>query len=491
MKTVLLLLDTLIKDYLPNYGDEITHAPNFLRLGEKTTTFDNFYACSMPCMPARREMHTGRPNFLHRSWSPLEPFDESVIRNIKKLGVYTHMVTDHFHYLEIGGYGYLNEYDSFEIIRGQQGDLWKPFVGELNYPENLSRRAHTNNFDHDWINRQHMQKEEDLPAYRTFAKGIDFIERFHNQENWFLTIESFSPHEPFYTVDKYLNLFEDNYDGPTFDWPDYGEDTYPEAAKEHVQLRYRAMVSMIDAYLGKVLDTFDRLNLWEDTALIVYTDHGFLLGEHGFMGKNFTEPYEAITHTPFFIHDPRNPKPGTREKRLACSLNLAPTLAELFNLPAPESSVDLPLSTLADGHAALHDAVFFGCFGGQIGISDGHYALYKSPLKEAKGELYNYTLAPSHMRVTFGQDELSQTELVTHKDVFGGDLDTKILKVPASESDHWFRMPDKLYDIKADPKQNGTVDNPVKQKELEGKLRSLFVRYHAPREFYKRFGLEG
>jgi hypothetical protein len=61
-----------------------------------------------------------------------------------------------------------------------------------------------------------MQKEEDLPAYRTFAKGIDFIERFHNQENWFLTIESFSPHEPFYTVDKYLNLYEDNYDGPFF-----------------------------------------------------------------------------------------------------------------------------------------------------------------------------------------------------------------------------------------------------------------------------------
>ena len=46
----------------------------------------------MPCMPARRKLHTGRHNFLHRSWGPFEPFDDSTFTILKENGVYTHLV---------------------------------------------------------------------------------------------------------------------------------------------------------------------------------------------------------------------------------------------------------------------------------------------------------------------------------------------------------------------------------------------------------------
>lgn len=52
----------------------------------------------MPCMPCRREMHTGRYNFLHRSWGPLEPFDDSMPQTLHQNGVHSHKVTDHHHY---------------------------------------------------------------------------------------------------------------------------------------------------------------------------------------------------------------------------------------------------------------------------------------------------------------------------------------------------------------------------------------------------------
>ncbi len=42
----------------------------------------------MPCIPARREQHTGRYNFLHRGWGPLESFDDSLPELLKKNGVY-------------------------------------------------------------------------------------------------------------------------------------------------------------------------------------------------------------------------------------------------------------------------------------------------------------------------------------------------------------------------------------------------------------------
>ncbi|WP_318153453.1 sulfatase-like hydrolase/transferase [Paenibacillus vietnamensis] len=79
---------------MPNYGCDWVKAPNFRRLSEKSVTFDTAYIGSMACMPARRELHTSRHNFLHRSWGPIEPFDDSMPELLKTNGVYTHLVTD-------------------------------------------------------------------------------------------------------------------------------------------------------------------------------------------------------------------------------------------------------------------------------------------------------------------------------------------------------------------------------------------------------------
>ncbi|MBN1874690.1 MAG: sulfatase-like hydrolase/transferase, partial [Anaerolineae bacterium] len=102
-KAIMVMFDSLNRRMLPPYGCDWVHAPNFQRLAERAVTFTNSYVGSMPCMPARRELHTGRYNFLHRSWGPLEPFDDSAPEILKHNGVYTHLVSDHYHYWEEGG----------------------------------------------------------------------------------------------------------------------------------------------------------------------------------------------------------------------------------------------------------------------------------------------------------------------------------------------------------------------------------------------------
>lgn len=491
MKTVLLIMDTLNRAYLPAYGDTQTIAPNFQRLQEKTMCFENFYCCSMPCMPARREMHTGRPNFLHRSWSPLEPFDSSVIRDLKETGIYTHMITDHYHYWEVGGYGYLNQYNSMEMIRGQQGDLWIPFVGQVDYPPNLSKRAGSDNFNHDWVNRQVVKSKDDLPTAKVFAKGLDFLEENHGKDDWFLTMESFSPHEPFFTTEDFLSLYPEEDSEQLMDWPDYGKNNLsPEITKQVVR-KYRAMISMVDFYLGKVLDCFDKYNLWDSTALIVYTDHGFLLGEHECLGKNIMSPYEELTHLPFFMHDPRYPAQGTRVEGLAQSLSLAPTIADLFSISAPKGCINNSLKELYKDGIQQFDSVIFGVFGAQIGITDGRYVLFKSPKEECKGELYNYTLSPQHMRWYFSPDELKEAEFVEVKLYNSEDTETQnLLKIPAREDPRWFEMEDQLFDLVSDPEQKNPIEDASVKFELEMKLRNNFLRYNAPDEMYPRFGLK-
>ncbi len=139
MKVIMIMFDTLNRRFLPSYGCSWTHAPNFKRLQTKTVVFDNCYAGSIPCMPARRELHTGRYNFLHRSWGPIEPFDDSMPQILRENGIYSHLVSDHYHYWEDGGATYHNRYNSWELSRGQEGDFWKGEVVDPSIPDHVKR----------------------------------------------------------------------------------------------------------------------------------------------------------------------------------------------------------------------------------------------------------------------------------------------------------------------------------------------------------------
>ena len=75
MKSILIVLDTLRRDYLTAYGNNWVHTPNITQLAAQSVVFDNHWVGSLPCMPARREFMTGRHNFLYRNWGPIEPYD--------------------------------------------------------------------------------------------------------------------------------------------------------------------------------------------------------------------------------------------------------------------------------------------------------------------------------------------------------------------------------------------------------------------------------
>ena len=117
MKTVFVILDSLNRGAMEPYGSEFVHTPNFSRFQKKAITFDNHYVGSLPCIPARRDLQTGRINFLHRSWGPLEPFDESFPEIMKNNGVYSHIITDHHHYFADGGATYHQRYSSWELAK--------------------------------------------------------------------------------------------------------------------------------------------------------------------------------------------------------------------------------------------------------------------------------------------------------------------------------------------------------------------------------------
>ena len=489
MRAIMVMFDTLSKRFLSTYGSDWTITPNFKRLEEKCVVFDNFYGGSMPCMPARRELHTGRYNFLHRGWGPLEPFDCSIMEELKRAGIYTHLVTDHSHYFEDGGATYHNRYDTWEGFRGQEGDRWVPQIcSNPEFNKNPLNKQGISAVQH-YANRSRITCEEEMPSVKTINAGLEFLDRYKTEENWFLQIECFDPHEPFYAPEKYRSLYQCGTLENAFNWPPYKLTGNSETKDKLGDLKkeYAALITMCDHHLGRILDFMDENRMWEDTMLIVNTDHGFLLGERGFMGKNYMPMYEEIIHIPFYMHDPRYEKEKGRRSELAQTIDIAPTLLEYFKVDLNGYEMDgKPLTPIVNGNKKIHENILFGIYGGHINIYDGKYMLMKSPEKENK-PLVSWTLMPANMRGFYKREILEGGSFIS-----GGRFTNGIPCMKYEEQVYIDPMQfgDLLFDLEADPEQKNPLEDLKIMEEMCRKLKKAMDQVEAPEEQFVRIGLE-
>jgi arylsulfatase A-like enzyme len=362
------------------YGCDWVKVEYFNRLAQQSVTFDCSYAGSLPCIPARQELHTGRYNFLHCSW---------------------------------------------EIVRGQEGDYWKGQVRDPEHPEDIGR-----GWRQDWVNRQYIQREEQMCQACNFALGLEFIQKNHWEDNWFLQIETFDPHEPFFTQQSWKDLYPHDYSGPHFDWPPYQRLKENPEQVRHCWFQYAALLSMCDHYLGRVLQAMDDLDLWKDTLLIVNTDHGHLLGEHGWLANCIQPFYEEVSHTPLFIWDSRTQKAGERRASLVQTIDLAPTLLEFFTVSIPKDILGIPLAATISGDAFVRQAAIFGMHSLRMNVTDGRYVYMRATVHMDTCPVYNYTIMPIHIRMMFPVEQLQD---ITLSEPFDFSKGCRLLKVKAPQ----------------------------------------------------------
>jgi iduronate 2-sulfatase len=174
-------------------------------------------------------------------------------------------------------------------------------------------------------------------------------------EPWFFAVGFFKPHLPFAAPKRWFDL-HDPKAIPALDpaaaakpaWPSTwhasnefrrnyhhegrNPDTDPDYARE-VRRAYAASVSYVDTQIGRVLETLQTLKLADNTIVVVWGDHGFLLGEHAIWGKHCL--YEEALRSPLMIRHPGLKQPGAPSKALTETVDIFPTLTDLCGLPAP------------------------------------------------------------------------------------------------------------------------------------------------------------
>ncbi len=481
MRVICILCDSLNRHFLPAYGGpDLAETPNIDWLAERSFVFENHFSGSLPTMPTRREVWTGFHEFLWRPWGALEPWDRDLPELLGKQDILTMLINDSYHLYERGSGNYHINFDGWEFIRGHEHDPWITRPTEMpDYKGNLSPRYVRN--------MTTMVHEEDYCAPKTFHAVENWLEANHTHEQFFLMVDEFSPHEPFHTPDYYLEKYDPDYDGPLLFWPSYGKDLFDERETRHLRARYAAAVTMVDRHLGRVFDKMTALDMWKDTALILMTDHGHYLGEHGFFGKPSCPQYDTLVHIPFLLHVPGLDGGGKRIQSVSANVDVFATVLDLFGIePAPNvhSRSLLPVVRGEADQARAH--ALYGYFGKWTNITDGRMTYFRAPQQPDAG-LNIYSL-----RWDFGLFKKDRAFLSDALEVgrFMPDVPMPVGRHPVDRPAFQNLEPQNfLFDLTADPGQETNLAGTETEAKYKDLLRQAMQDVHAPEEQFARMGL--
>ncbi len=465
MNLILVLVDSLNKGCLQVYDPHSEcRTPNIDSLAARSHVFDNHFIASLPCMPARREIFSGRKEFMWRPWGSLEVFDPRLPLIVAKGGYKTAIVTDHYHYWEEEANGYVQGFQSIEFIRGHEVDHWKVPGDEPDpkWVQNIQEFRAAEHARQYAANVKDFEGEEDFFPAKVFSAAASWLEENARKGPFFLQVESFDVHEPFDVPEPYASMYTDRHKDEFNIWPPYQvykdldafmAKTTPEELA-FLRSQYMAKATMVDAWLGRFMAKLDELSLWDDTVLIFTTDHGHDLGERGVFGKQYPH-YDSHANIPMIVWHPNHRGGGKRIGDLTQTVDLFATLIELSGQPVPpENRHSRSIApVLKEESAGQRDAILYGTFGQGICVTDGEWTLFRSPVEDKP--LFTYSTAISRPLIVDNPVDGRVGRPPQHpvdQGHFDSTIDLPLWKIPIKidpRTDQHF-----LFNRKRDPEQN-------------------------------------
>lgn len=361
------------------YGNPIIQTPHIDNLASTGYLFNHHYVQSAICGPSRSSLLTGK---VSQQWDPWKDFrgtDQepeapiSLPHLLKKNAYQTIGIGKITH--EPGGVMDKDQripqipfsWDTTYTAVGMWETPWRAFFAYSNGDaHNTAMRIGTET--------PRIPYEAGAVPDEGYPDGLNALEAIkqlqHLKETgapFLLSLGFYKPHLPFNAPQKYWDLYKqdeipmaDNNFAPQnlsniyslnqspevtthYPWPDGPGTVLPESAKK-LKHGYYACVSYIDALIGKVLNELERLDLSKSTIVVLWSDHGWHLGEHSMFGK--MSNFEIATRSPLIIRVPDFAGKGVVMNQLVESIDLYPTIAELCGIEYPtdldgESIVDL------------------------------------------------------------------------------------------------------------------------------------------------------
>lgn len=507
MNVILILCDTLTRDKLGPYqrpDGPYSHirTPSIDRFATHAVRFDNHWMNSAPCMPARRDLFSGRIEFPWRSWGPRESFDPDWSLALRKTNVRTALFSDHANLFDVGAGNYHHFFDTYAFVRGHFNDHLELVggvePGRVSLPRDLYLTA-----------QRRIDHPDSSYVARNLANVEDWIdERTHsgNEDSFFLFVDEFDPHwpldppEPYrsmYVTDRRLLDLDPNDDRVS---PFYSGGDVAEYSREHLawlNAEYAGKVTMVDHYLGRLFECIGRNGLWDDTMVVLTTDHGEYIGEYGQVSKGHGPSYPLFARLPLLIHYPHSANAGESTDELSCAVDLHATVLDALQVPVDPASHGRSLLRLLGGGSCdpsrgqPRTDVLYGWWGKGFYWTDGRRLVCKA--SSQPGPLYQYgtNLGEKYVGLQseyFDRYEGAQTGTYlphTNRPVYRVPSDGMAYSSVGADCDM-------LFDLEADPEcsENLWDADPALRKVTLGRLTAVMRSLEVPSEHYARLGLE-
>ena len=326
-------------------GHPMVKTPHIDRLAKRGTAFTNAHCQAPLCNPSRTSLMTGlRPSTT--GIYGLSPW----FRNVPEL---KDLVTLPQYLRKHGGY---KTYTTGKIYHGRYGrekngkefDVVGPATSGAPFPQKklIGPTQFGNHKLMDWGVFDH--KDENKADWNIASWAVEQLDT-KPKEPFFMSVGFFLPHVPCYATQKWFDLYPDNdtvlpkilrndrADTPRFSW--YMHWYLPEVRhkwlEDNNQWRnlvrsYLACTSFIDSQVGRLMNALKRNGLDENTVIVLWSDHGWHLGEKAITGKNTL--WDDGTRVPLIFAGP-GVKPGQVCTQPAELLDIYPTLTGLLDLP--------------------------------------------------------------------------------------------------------------------------------------------------------------
>ncbi len=488
MKTILILLDTVRKEELRCYNPySNTKTPNIDDLASESIIFNNHCTGSLPCMPARRDLLTGRLDFFERFWGGIEPFDCLLTTMLQQNKIPTHIETDHHHYFNYGGEGYIQSYGSWNLYRGQESDKWINYVDDFQKPIATHGR-----YNQQFLyNASTFKTVEDYPTMKTFNGAIEYIKNHANDQSFFLQVEGFDPHEPFFAPQEYLDMYELNEINEHYISPKYGQLIDNKQQLEHIRKRYQANLSFADYAVGKLINALKSNGIYEECNIIFTSDHGFHLGDHGVIGKGVNHLYNEISEIPLLMKRPMQ-KVKKVINQFTQNIDLMPTILNDYDIAIPNNLHGKSLLPLINGtKVEWRKAIVSGYHGQSVMFKNEKYTYYQAPTID-NTPLNLYTAMPISMRgyLNLEHDFLKiDPELIT-MGRFLQHTNYPVFKMPIIKGISANEKISYLYE-NSDKKQENAINNLKVIRKIQIELIKIMEELNVPQEQFTRLNLKG
>ena len=210
-------------------------------------------------------------------------------------------------------------------------------------------------------------KEEDYFNARVFIESARWLEQNRDADKFFLVVECFDPHEPWFVPEHYRRMYGGT-DGQQQVVSRYGEPfatgdpRMTERLLSLTHVNYSGLVTMCDRWFGHFYETVKNMGLLKNTLLIVTSDHGHSIGDKGYVGKRGYPSDPSVFDVPLLVRDPGGKGAGRRSEIFVQHQDIAAEILRCAGV-APEESIDGRLfmeAALTGGGARDHATTGWG-----------------------------------------------------------------------------------------------------------------------------------